>query len=123
MKQNRFSVSNRLKSYKYAFNGLRVLFKEEHNSRIHFLATAIVIAASIYFSLNTLEWVAIIFSIGLVIAVEIINTAMENMANFLTTEKNEKIKRIKDLSAAAVLISVATAVSIGLIIFLPKIVF
>lgn len=121
MNDNKFSLSKRLKSFVFAFNGLKILFKEEHNSRIHFFAMGVVISASIFFELNTYEWLAIIFSVGLVFVAEIFNTAIENIADFLTTEKNNKIKAIKDLSAAAVLISALTAVAIGLIIFLPKI--
>jgi undecaprenol kinase/diacylglycerol kinase (ATP) len=123
MKKINFSITKRIKSFGFAFNGLRILFKEEHNSRIHFFAIVIVIIAAILFKLNTYEWISIIFSIGLVITAEIINTAIENIADFLTTDKNDNIKRIKDLSAAAVLISAMTALLIGLIVFLPKIKF
>ncbi len=112
-----------LKSFVYAFNGLRLLLKEEQNARIHFVASVIVIVAGFYFGLNTYEWMAIIFSIGLVITVEIINTAIENIADFISPAKNENIKKIKDLSAAAVLISAIIALSIGLIVFLPKLIF
>lgn len=121
MKNKEFSIKKRVKSFVFAFNGLKILFKEEHNSRIHLAATVIVIFASLFFELNTYEWIAIVFSIGLVLSAEIINTAIENIADFLTIENNNKIKVIKDLSAAAVLISTLTAFTIGLIIFLPKI--
>lgn len=121
MKKVNFSIAKRIKSFGFAFNGLRILFHEEHNSRIHFFASILVIIASLLFKLNTYEWIAIIFSIGLVITVEIINTAVENIADFLTTEQNNHIKKIKDLAAAAVLVSALTALTIGLIIFLPKI--
>lgn len=121
MKDKQFSISKRLKSFVFAFNGLKILMKEEHNSRIHFVISVLVIVASVLFGLNTYEWIAIIFSIGLVFTAEIINTAIENIADFLTTEHNQKIKIIKDLSAAAVLISAFTAFAIGLIVFLPKI--
>jgi diacylglycerol kinase len=122
MKETNFSIAKRLKSFGYAFNGIKILFKEEHNSWIHFVATGIVIIASIFFGLNTYEWTAIIISIGLVFMAEIFNTAIENIGDFLTTEKNNKIKIIKDLSAAAVLISALTALTVGLVIFLPKII-
>ncbi len=121
MKQNKFSITKRLKSFVFAFNGLRILVKEEHNSRIHLIVTAIVIIAAILFQLNTFEWIAIIFSIGLVITVEIINTVIENVADFISPDKNDKIKKIKDMSAAAVLISSIIAFIIGLLVFLPKI--
>ena len=121
MKKVNFSIAKRIKSFGFAFNGLRILFHEEHNSRIHFFASVLVIIAALLFKLNTYEWIAIIFSIGFVITVEIINTAVENIADFLTTEQNNHIKKIKDLVAAAVLVSALTALTIGLIIFLPKI--
>lgn len=80
-----------------------------------------MIIAAIYFKLTTNEWAAIIISIGVVFTAELVNTAIENIANFLTTENNSKIKIIKDLSAAAVLISALMSLIIGAIIFLPKI--
>lgn len=122
MKDNKFSQTKRLKSFVYAINGIKTLVKEEHNSWIHLIAAGIVIIAAIYFKLNTYEWVAIIISIGVVFTTELVNTAIENIANFLTTENNSKIKIIKDLSAAAVLISALMSLIIGAIIFLPKIV-
>ena len=121
MKGKKFSISKRLKSFVFAFNGLKILFSEEHNARVHLIATIIVISASIFYKLNTYEWIAIIFSIGIVFITELFNTAIENIADFLTTEKNDKIKIIKDLSAAAVLISALISFTIGLIIFIPKI--
>ena len=123
MKQNKFSISKRLKSFQYAFNGLKILFREEHNSIIHLIAAVTAIIFAIIFDLNTYEWIAIILSIGLVITTEIINTVIENIADFISPDKNEKIKIIKDLSAAAVLISAGTALLIGLIVFIPKIKF
>ena len=121
MKQRKFSFTKRLNSFSHAYNGLKILLKEEHNSRIHFIAAIAVIAASFLFKINLYEWIAVIFSIGFVIVLEIINSAIENIADFISPEKHEKIKRIKDLSAAAVFISALTALVIGLIIFIPKI--
>ncbi len=121
MKQQKFSFTKRLNSFSYAYKGLKILLKEEHNSRIHFIAAITVVAASFFFKINLYEWIAVIFSIGFVIVLEIINSAIENIADFISPNKHEKIKRIKDLSAAAVLINALTALVIGLIIFIPKI--
>jgi len=121
MKQQRFLISKRLKSFKYAFNGLRILIKEEHNARIHLFATICVIIAGLFFNISMNEWIGVIFSIGLVFILEIINSSIENIADFISPEKHEMIKRIKDLSASGVLISAITALIIGLIIFIPKI--
>ncbi len=121
MKQQRFSISKRLKSFKYAFNGLRILIKEEHNARIHLFATVCVIIAGLFFNISMNEWIGVIFSIGLVFSLEIINSSIENIADFISPEKHKMIKKIKDLSASGVLISAITALIIGLIIFIPKI--
>lgn len=120
--KKKFSLLNRIKSFAQAFNGLRILLKEEHNARIHLAATLCVIIASIFFKISPVEWIAIIFAIGFVFVVEIINSAMENMADFVSLQKHETIKIIKDLSAAGVLISSFAAFIIGLIIFIPKII-
>lgn len=121
MKQQKFSLRKRLKSFSFAFNGLRLLLKEEHNSWIHILATVCVVIAGFIFDISAFEWIAIVFAIGLVIALELINSAIENIADFVLPEKHDKIKKVKDLAAAAVLISAVTALVIGLIIFIPKI--
>ena len=121
MKHQPFSLMKRLKSFCYAFNGLRILFKEEHNSRIHLAAAIVVIIAAIYLDLNPYELIAIIFSIGLVIITEIINTAIESIADFISPGQDERIRKIKDLAAAAVLVSVITAVTIGVMVFISKI--
>lgn len=121
MKEEKFSIAKRLKSFTYAFNGLRVLIKEEHNAWIHLFASLCVVAAGILFKISPMEWVAVVFAIGLVFSFEIINTSVENIADFICLERDDRIKRIKDLAAAAVLVSAITAAVIGLIVFIPKI--
>ena len=97
------------------------MIKEEHNARIHLFATICVIIAGLFFNISMNEWIGVIFSIGLVFSLEIINSSIENIADFISPEKHEMIKKIKDLSASGVLISAITALIIGLIIFIPKI--
>lgn len=121
MKQQKFSFSKRIKSFEYAFNGLRILWKEEHNSRIHLFIALLVIAMGFFLEVSSLEWMALIFCIGFVITTEIINSCMENTMDFISKEKHDSIKKVKDLAAASVLISSLTAISVGLIIFIPKI--
>jgi undecaprenol kinase/diacylglycerol kinase (ATP) len=115
------SAMNRLKSFKYAFNGLKILIKEEPNARIHLLASLVVIMLSVALEINVMEWVAVVFCIGFVLVAETFNTSLEKISDFISPEKNEKIKKIKDLAAAAVLLSALTALTTGLIIFIPKI--
>jgi len=122
MKQDKFSFRKRIISFKYAFNGLKILIIEEHNSRIHIFASLCVLIAGFLFRISISEWIAVIFCIGLVIALELINSAIENIADFVSPKQDTKIKKIKDLSAGAVLFSAIISVIIGLIVFLPKIV-
>ena len=121
MKEEKFSIAKRLKSFTYAFAGLKVLFREEHNSWIHLFATVCVVTAGILLRISLLEWVTVVFAIGLVFSFEIINTSVENIADFVCPERDDRIKRIKDLAAAAVLVAAMTAAIVGLIVFVPKI--
>jgi len=120
MKPPNFSITKRIKSFGYAINGLRVLLKEEHNSRIHLLAAIGIVVAGFIFNISLYEWIALTFAIGFVIALEIINTAIENISDFVSPERHDSIKKIKDLAAAGVLIGALTALIIGLIVFLPR---
>jgi undecaprenol kinase/diacylglycerol kinase (ATP) len=116
------TLKNRLNSFKYAFNGLGVLFRDEPNARIHAICAVAAVVLGFALQISLLEWIAIVISIGLVIAFELINSAIEAFCNHVTSEQNQNIKKIKDLSAAAVLVSAIAAFIIGIIIFLPKII-
>ena len=111
-----------MQSFKYAFNGIRILLNREHNAWIHFFLTVCVLVAGFAFKISTEEWIAVIFCIGLVFALELLNTAIEYMADFVSKDYHESIKKSKDLAAGAVLTGAIAAAAIGLIIFLPKII-
>jgi undecaprenol kinase/diacylglycerol kinase (ATP) len=121
MKQKKFSLKSRLQSFQYAFNGFKTLFSEEHNSRIHLFITVIVVLLGFYFQLSNPEWIFITICIAFVFFAELLNSSIENIADFISPEKHPTIKKVKDLAAAAVLVSAISSVIIGLIIFLPKI--
>ena len=121
-KQEKFSIAARLKSFTYAFNGLKLLFQEEHNSWIHLFATVCVIVAGIWLKISLLEWVAVAFAIGLVFSGEIFNSAIEGLSDVVCPERDDRIKKVKDLAAAAVLVNAITAAVIGLLVFVPKII-
>lgn len=120
-KHNRFSFRERLNSFKYAFNGLKILIQEEHNARIHFFISIVVCILGFVFKISMVEWIAILILSAIVIGMEIINSAIERICNFISPEWNENIKQIKDLASLAVLVVSIVAVICGLIIFLPKI--
>ncbi len=120
MKEKPFSFRKRLKSFQFAFNGLKVLFKEEHNARIHMVAAVGVVSAGLYFSISETEWMVVLLCIGFVFAMELANSAIEALADFVTSDNHLLIKKAKDLAAGAVLVASIIAFVIGLIIFLPK---
>lgn len=113
---------NRLfKSFKYAYEGLKYAFKYEQNILVHFLATILVIIVGIFFKISMTEWLVLTLIIGLVIATELINTSIEATIDLVTKETHPLAKIAKDTAAAAVLVFGLTAIVIGCIIFVPKI--
>ncbi|MCG6187723.1 diacylglycerol kinase family protein [Maribellus maritimus] len=116
----KFSFPGRIQSFVYAFRGLKIFAKEEHNFRIHLLATILVIVSGLFAQLSCFEWLALIFAIAFVIITEILNTAVENLADFVSPGQNEKIGKVKDIAAAAVLVAAIVAVTTGGFIFLPR---
>ncbi len=104
-----------------ALKGAIVILKEENSLWVHIFVAFIVIIFSIIFSLSSIEWALIIFSIGIVIGFEIINTAIEYLVDIVSFEYNVKAKKIKDVSALATLFVTFISIMIGLLIFVPKI--
>ena len=121
MNSEKFSARSRFGSFRFAIKGLLTLLKYEHNSRIHLLAALAVIAAGIVLKISMPEWCLIIIVTGLVFMAELLNTALEEMSDIIDPEWNEKIRKVKDYAAAAVLISAIVSVVVGGLIFIPKI--
>jgi diacylglycerol kinase len=120
MAQKKFSLKSRLESFRFALNGLLLLLKNEHNSRIHILAAIIAIVMGIIMKLDHYEWSLLIIVIGAVFLTELLNSSIESLADLIDPEWNELIMRAKDYSAAAVLISAIVAIVVGGLIFIPK---
>lgn len=117
-----FSLSERLNSFRDAFNGIGTLLTYEHNARIHLFILVAVIIAGFLLKISVTDWMAIICVSGLVFMSECFNTAVEYISDLITDKPNENIRRAKDVAAAGVLISATIAVITGLIIFLPEII-
>ncbi len=118
---DRFLLRNTLRSFRFAFNGIKNLIKNEHNARVHIVALICVIGLGIFFKIDLNEWIAITIVSGLVILIELFNTAVERLADFVESDWNDKIGIIKDYCAGAVLISSLTSIIVGGLIFIPKI--
>ena len=106
-----------IKSFGYAFNGLRKAWTDQRNLRIHGGVMALALALGFYFKIRPWEWCTIILIGALVIALELINSAIENLTDLITPEQNPSAGKIKDISAAAVLVAAVASIIIGVIIF------
>ncbi|KJD34232.1 diacylglycerol kinase [Tamlana sedimentorum] len=113
-------IINRLKSVGYAFKGMMLLLKTEASIKIQFGIAILVTVFGFYFKISTNEWIVQLLAIALVMSTEGMNTAVEEIANFIHPEHHSKIGLIKDIAAGAVFIASVFAVIIGLIIYAPK---
>lgn len=112
---------NRFNSFRHAFNGWKIAFKEP-NFKIHLVCAGLAVILGFAFSIHRMEWVAIVVVTGIVLISETINTAIEYLADAVTTQPNEWIKKCKDAAAGAVLLSACMAVIVAAIVFGPKLV-
>lgn len=111
-----------LASLGHACNGLYAFFATERNARIHAVLAVMVIAAAVCFSLTAMQWLVILLCIAAVMALEMVNSAIEKLCDLVHADYHPMIKTIKDISAAAVLLAAIISAIAGLIIFLPKII-
>lgn len=115
-----FSITDRIKSFGFAIEGIITFFKTQHNAWIHALAAITVVVLGFALKVNNTEWCLLAVSIALVFISEMLNTAIEFLTDIVSPDYNPMAKKVKDVAAGAVLISAIAAVVIGLIVFLPK---
>lgn len=107
---------------RYAVLGMEIAWRNEPHFRSHVIASAALIVLSFILNISALEFAVIVLSCGFVIAIEVLNTALEELCDKHTKEHDPHIARIKDLAAAAVLISSIFAAIAQAVIFLPYII-
>ena len=107
------------KSFGYAFEGIGTCIKKERNMKIHCLAVIAVTAAGTFLHIKPVEWCICLLLFGLILSLELVNTAVEAVVDLVTEEKKPLAKIAKDTAAGAVLVSAIAAAIIGCIIFIP----
>ncbi len=115
-------LKKRIKAFGHAFRGVQDLLKGTPHAVIHLIMALLAILLGILLRITPGEWVAVVIVIGLVFALEAINSAIEALADRITLEQDERIRRVKDLSAAAVFLAAIAALVVGVIIFVPKLI-
>lgn len=111
-------MNARIRSFYYAFAGIKQLFKQD-NAKIHAVVALVVIVAGFVFKIAVIEWIALLFAIGLVLSAEAFNTAIEFLADRVSLAEEKQIGAVKDVAAGAVLIAAVTAAAVGLFVFIP----
>jgi diacylglycerol kinase (ATP) len=120
MDKKKFAFQKKLAAFKYAFHGVRLLLRYERNIRLHCLAGICAVLAGFLLNISATEWLAVVVACGCVFAAEALNTAIERLADVVSPEYSEAIRKVKDLAAAGVLFVAFAAAIMGMIIFLPK---
>jgi len=111
-----------LKSFGYAINGLKLGIKNEPNFRIHLTIGTLAVLLGFILNLDYLEIAILVFTVGFVLMMELLNTTLEALTNLMSPKYNEYAKIVKDVAASGVLVSAIVSVIIGILLFLPKII-
>lgn len=120
-KDNTF-FTGRLKSMGFALKGAFKLITTEHSVMVQFALGILITIAGFIFNISHEEWLIQTLSIGLILSIEGMNTAAEKIADFIHPDYHERIGFIKDIAAGAVFFAAMTAIAIGLMIYVPKII-
>ena len=116
-------IKKRINSFRCAFQGISSLFKETPNFLIQLAGAIVALVMGLFFRISNVEWLILVLLIGCILSLEAINSALENLSDYACKKEiHPTIKKVKDLSAAAVLIMAMAALVVGVTIFLPRIV-
>lgn len=106
----------------HALDGIRYTTSHERNFRIEIIFAIVATAASFILKVSIIEWAILVLVIGMVLALEMVNTSIERCVDLVTKDYKELAKYAKDIAAGAVLVMSMFSIIIGIIIFLPKII-
>lgn len=114
-----YDYKKQLRSFGYAWQGIRCCVGKEQNLSFHLIATVCVVVAGFSLGITRSEWMAIVICIGVVIAAELFNSAIERLVDLVSPQRHPVAGQVKDIAAGAVLVCALAAMVVGLIIFVP----
>lgn len=114
------TVTGRVRSFRCAIRGIRVMISSQHNAWIHAAATVVVISLGAYLHVTRADWCWIILAMMSVWTTEALNTAFEFLTDVVSPEFHPLAEKAKDVAAGAVLIAAIGSVFIGVIVFAPR---
>jgi len=112
-------IKKTIKSFKHAFDGLKVAFHDEQTFRIMMAISAGVVISMYAFSLHSIEKAILFMTIGFVLGLELLNSQLEGMLDMWQPSHDPRIQKIKDLSSSAVFVASVASALVGIYIFLP----
>lgn len=112
-------LSSKWKNIRYALRGLLLLIRDEASFRIQLAGGLCIVLIGLLLHIRTADWIIVIILIGIVLALEAMNTAVEELCDHVTPEEHPKIGIVKDLAAAASAIFRITAIIVLVLVFLP----
>ena len=115
----KYDYKKQLRSFRYAWQGIRCCVGREQNLSFHLIVTVCVVVAGFAFGITPGEWAAVVLCIGMVIAAELFNTAIERLVDLVSPQRHPLAGQVKDIAAGAVLVCALAAIVVGLIIFVP----
>jgi len=113
---------SRLRSFRHAFRGLGLVLARERNAWIHVVAAVVALMAAVWLGLSRAETALVVVTIALVLAAEVVNTVVERLLDLVHPDHSERVRAIKDMSAAAVLVTALGALTVAGLLFLPRLV-
>ena len=113
-------ASSFARSFSFAGQGVWHVVRTQRNMRVHLLAAAAAVAAGLVLRISAVDWACVLAAIGLVLTAEALNTVVEALVDLCTGEFHPLAKIAKDAAAGAVLIVSVAAVSVAIVIFLPR---
>ncbi|MCA1058013.1 diacylglycerol kinase family protein [Rossellomorea aquimaris] len=119
-KETKFGLFRFFKSFGYAADGMKSVWRTEQNFRIHSCVGIVVFLLAYILSVSVMEWIILIILVFTVLALETMNTAIEKAVDLSVKEFHPLAKAAKDLASAAVLLFAICTAIVGIIIFLPK---
>ncbi|OGG52727.1 hypothetical protein A2851_03955 [Candidatus Kaiserbacteria bacterium RIFCSPHIGHO2_01_FULL_53_29] len=113
------SFKKKLQNIRPSWRAVVMMWREELSFKLQILFGSLTIVASWVFQISKIEFLVVLLVIGAVLAIEALNTAIEELCDHVTPSEHPKIGKVKDLGSAASGLIGITATVIGLIIFVP----
>ena len=115
----KYVFKKQLRCFGYAWKGIRCCVGNDQNLSFHLIAMVVTVIAGFLLEITRIDWMIVILCIGVVIAAELFNSAIEKLVDLVSPERHPIAGQVKDIAAGAVLVCAATAAIIGLIVFIP----